>query len=139
MVSENRVFLLTNLHGGTTVLKHTHTHTHLSSAYLFPSFLFFFFTRLIKTQKKKTYRRNQDPVSRLHGDFDPLPVLVDSAGTDSEDLGFRELLDGRLGEVDAGSGFGLSFDFDALHEDAVEEGREGLDVTERGGLKFDTR
>jgi len=98
MVSEKRVLLLTNLHGGTTV------------------------------------RRNQDPVARLDGDFDPLPILVDPAGTDSEDLRFGELLDGRLREVDASRSFGLSLD--ALHEDAVEERREGLDVTERGGHCF---
>ena len=62
--------------------------------------------------------RDQDLVARLY------------AGADGEDLGLVELLDGSLGEEDAGCGLG--FGLDALDEDAVEERRDAADGLDCG-------
>jgi hypothetical protein len=74
--------------------------------------------------------RNQHLVTRLYAGSDALSILVKGAGADGEDLGFVELLDGRLGEEDAGCGLG--FGLDALDEDAVEEGRNAADGLDCG-------
>lgn len=73
---------------------------------------------------------NQDLVAGLDAERDPLAILVVEAGADGEDLALVELLDGAIGEEDAGGGLGLGLH--ALHEDAVEEGSERLDVLEDG-------
>jgi hypothetical protein len=79
-----------------------------------------------------TYRRNQDAVTRLHRGRDTLSLLVESAGSDSQHLGLVQLLDGALGQEDAGGGLWLRLE--ALHQDAVEQGRESLDVADYRGL-----
>ena len=79
----------------------------------------------------KTYLRNQHLVAGLHARRDPLALLVDGARADSQHLGLVELLDGAVGEEDAGCGLGLGLD--ALDEDAVEEGRDAADGLD-GGL-----
>lgn len=73
---------------------------------------------------------NQDLVAGLDAERDPLAILVVETGADGEDLALVELLDGAIGEEDAGGGLGLGLH--ALHEDAVEEGSERLDVLEEG-------
>lgn len=77
-----------------------------------------------------TELRNQDLVAGLDAERDPLAILVVEAGADGEDLALVELLDGAVREEDAGGGLGLGLH--ALHEDAVEEGSERLDVLEEG-------
>jgi len=74
--------------------------------------------------------RNQDLVAGLDAERNALAVLVVEAGADGEDLALVELLDGAVGEEDARGGLGLGLH--ALHEDAVEERCEGLDVLEEG-------
>lgn len=71
---------------------------------------------------------DQDLVARLNADGDAVAGLVECAGADSEDLGLVELLDGGLGQEDAGGGLGLGLE--ALDEHAVEEGGEGADGLE---------
>ena len=73
---------------------------------------------------------NQDLVAGLDAERNALAVLVVEAGADGEDLALVELLDGAVGEEDAGGGLGLGLH--ALHEDAVEERCKGLDVLEEG-------
>jgi hypothetical protein len=69
--------------------------------------------------------RNQHLIPLLNGHDYPVPALVQSTGADGENFGFAEFFDGRLGQEDAAGSLGLGFD--ALHEDAVEEGDEGAD------------
>jgi hypothetical protein len=73
---------------------------------------------------------DEDLVTGLDAQRYPLAVLVVEAGADGEDLALVELLDGAVGEEDAGGGLGLSLH--ALHQNAVEERCEGLDVLEHG-------
>ena len=75
--------------------------------------------------------RDQDLVAGLHAGGDALSVLVEGAGA-GNDLCFVKVLDGCLGEENAGCGLG--FRLDALHEDAVEEGRNAADRLD-GGLR----
>ena len=72
--------------------------------------------------------RDQDLVAGLDAGGDALALAVKGTGADSEDLGLVELLDGRLGQEDARRRFGLGLD--ALHEDAVEQRRNGADGLE---------
>lgn len=77
---------------------------------------------------------DQHPVARRDAHGHPVALLVEQAGPDGQHLGLVELLDARLGQEDAAGGLGLSLD--ALDEDAVEEGHEGADGAEGGGLEF---
>lgn len=79
------------------------------------------------------YRRDQHAVASLHAHRHALAVPVQASGANSQHLCLVEVLDGRLGEVDAGGGLGLGLD--ALDEDAVQEGHERLDGADRGRLK----
>lgn len=72
-----------------------------------------------------SYLRNQDLVAGLYADCNALALLVKGTGANGEDLGLVQLLDGGLGEEDAGCGLG--FGLDALDEDAVEERGDGAD------------
>jgi hypothetical protein len=74
--------------------------------------------------------RNQNLVAGLDAERNALAILVVKTGADSEDLALVELLDGAIGKEDASGGLGLGLH--ALHEDAVEERCEGLDVLEEG-------
>jgi hypothetical protein len=80
-----------------------------------------------------TYLRNQNPVTSCNTHCYPLAILVESTGTDSQDLGLVELLHGGLGEENSTGG--LSISLDALNEDAVEKRSEVLDGSE-GGLSM---
>jgi hypothetical protein len=80
-----------------------------------------------------THLRNQNPVTGRNTHRYPLAILVESTGTDSQNLGLVELLHCGLGEEDPASGLGVSLE--ALHEDAVEERSEVLDGAE-GGLEM---
>jgi hypothetical protein len=81
-----------------------------------------------------TYLGNQHAVAALHAHGQPLAVLADSSRADGQDLALVELLDARLREEDARRRLGLGLD--ALHEHAVEQGDEGLDGADRGGLFY---
>ena len=74
---------------------------------------------------RTTKLRNQNLVTGLDGRLDALSIAVKGAGANGENFGFVEFLDCGFGEEDAAGGFGLGFD--ALDQDAVEEGCEGLD------------
>lgn len=74
--------------------------------------------------------RNQNLVAGLDAQRNALAILVVKTGADGEDLALVELLDGAVGEEDASGSLGLGLH--ALHEDAVEERCEGLDVLEEG-------
>ena len=74
--------------------------------------------------------RDQDLVAGLYARGNALSIFVEGAGANGEDLCFVELLDGRLGEEDAGCGLG--FGLDALDEDAVEQRRDALDGLDCG-------
>ena len=76
---------------------------------------------------------NEDLVAGLHADSNAVARLVECAGADGENLGLVQLLDGCLGQEDAGCGLGLGLD--ALHEDTVEERRKGADGLE-GRLRY---
>lgn len=79
-----------------------------------------------------TYLGNQHPVAVSNAHGQPLSLAVQRSGPDGEHLALVELLDARLGQEDAGRGLGLGLD--ALHEHAVEQGDEGLDGADCGGL-----
>jgi hypothetical protein len=72
-----------------------------------------------------TYLGNQHLVAGLHARRNALALPVKGTGANGKHLGLVELLDGGLGQEDAGCGLGLGLE--ALDEDAVEEGREGAD------------
>ena len=74
--------------------------------------------------------RDQDLVTGLYAGADALSIFVKGTGADGENFGFVELLDGGLGEEDAGCGLG--FGLDALDEDAVEERRDAADGLDCG-------
>ena len=75
-----------------------------------------------------TELRNEDLVTGSDTHGETLAILVEETGANSEDLSLVLLLDGGLGEEDAGGGLGLRLD--ALDQDAVQEGGEALDVAE---------
>lgn len=68
---------------------------------------------------------DEDLVANLHAGLNPLSVLVVCSRANCNDLGLVQLLDGGLGEEDAGCGLG--FWLETLHKNAVEEGRNGAD------------
>jgi hypothetical protein len=78
---------------------------------------------------------DEDLVAGLDAQRYPLAVLVVEAGADGEDFALVELLDGAVGEEDAGGGLGLGLH--ALHQDAVEKRCEGLDVLEHRLMEGD--
>lgn len=75
---------------------------------------------------------NENLVTGLNAHDDALAVSVETAGTDGEDLGFIEFLDGGFGEEDAAGGAGLGLH--ALDEHAVQQRDERFDGFECGGL-----
>ena len=83
-------------------------------------------------RKYPAYLRNQNLITSRNSHRHALAISINSTGSNSEDLGLVELLDARLGQVDAGGGLGLGLD--ALDENAVQKGDEGLDGADRGSL-----
>lgn len=79
-----------------------------------------------------TYLGDQNLVAGGDTHGKALAILVKGTRADSEDLGLVLLLDTALREEDTGGS--LSLRLDALDQNAVQEGSEGLDVTE-GRLK----
>ena len=84
--------------------------------------------------RTSTELRDQNSIPRLNADLQPFTISVESTGSDGEDFSFGEFFDGRLWEEDSRGGF--CFGADALDEDSVEEGGEGFDCSEGGGLYF---
>lgn len=118
MVPEEMVLVLADLDRASTVLHH-HQQTSTTS-----------------TSRNQhwgsSHLRNQNAVAGLHRNLHPLALFIESTWAHGEDLGLRQLLDGRLGEEDSRGS--LDIGLDTLDEDAVEEGREGLDGAEGSGL-----
>lgn len=77
-----------------------------------------------------TYLRNQDLVTNVHAHGHAISLLIKRARPDGKYLGLVQVLDGALGEED--SGRGLALGFHSLDKDAVQEGREALNVAESG-------
>ena len=76
---------------------------------------------------------DQDLVTGGDGGGDAFAVLGEGAGADGQDGRLVQLLDGGFGQEDTACC--LCFGFNALDQDAVEEGREGLDgLCGDGGL-----
>lgn len=78
------------------------------------------------------YLGNQYAVALSDAHRYTLAILAQGAGADGENLALVELLDAGLGQEDTAGGLGLGLD--ALDEDAVEQGDEGLDGSDRGSL-----
>ena len=74
---------------------------------------------------RATELRDQDLVTGLDRRGNALSISVESARADGQHLGLVQLLDGGFGEEDTAGGLGLSLD--ALDQNAVEKGGEGLD------------
>lgn len=81
---------------------------------------------------KQTHLGNQNPITNCHAAADPLSILIQSTGANSQDPRLVELLDARFREEDAGRGASLGLD--ALDQDAVEQRGESLDGLECGCL-----
>ena len=64
----------------------------------------------IHPQPRTTYLRNQHLITGLDTHSYPLALAVEATGTDSQDLGFIQLLDGGLGQEDAAGGLRIGFD-----------------------------
>lgn len=79
-----------------------------------------------------SYLGDQDAVTDGNAHGYPGARPVEGAGPDGQDLCLVELLDARLGQEDAAGRLGLGLD--ALDEDSVQEGHEGADGANRGGL-----
>jgi hypothetical protein len=79
-----------------------------------------------------TYLRNKNLITLLNTHRYPLALAIQPAGTNSQDLGLVQLLDGGLGQEDAAGCLGLGLD--ALHEHAVEERGERADGLQSGRL-----
>ena len=77
---------------------------------------------------RETYLGDQDLVAIGNAHGKTLAILVEGTGADGENLGLVLLLDTALREEDTRGSLGLGLD--ALDQDAVQEGSEGLDVTE---------
>jgi hypothetical protein len=75
-----------------------------------------------------TYLGDEDLVTGRDTHGETLAVTVEKTGANSEDLSLVLLLNSSLGEEDTGGSLGLGLD--ALDQDAVQEGSEGLDVAE---------
>lgn len=75
-----------------------------------------------------TYLGDEDLVTSGDAHGETIAILVEETGANSENMGLILLLDGSLREEDTGGSLGLGLD--ALDQDAVQEGGEGLDVAE---------
>lgn len=113
MIPEEGVFLLADLDGVTTELNR-HTLAYIVPMYSHPSCT--------------TYLGDEDLVTGIDTHGETLALTVNETRADGEDLSFVLLLDGSLGEEDTGGSLGLGLD--ALDQDAVQQGGEGLDVAE---------
>lgn len=81
-----------------------------------------------------THLRNQNLVTGSNAHRNSVALLVQLTGSDGEDLGFVELLDGALWEEDTGRSLGLSLY--SLDKNTVQKRSEALDAA-KGGLQFE--
>lgn len=109
-IPEQRKLLLSNLDWTTTEL---------------PPVSFFSFHRLLARGRGKTYLRNQNTITLLHTHRYPLSILIETTGTNGQDLCFIEFLNGAFGQEDARCC--LCLGFYSLNEDSVKEGHERAD------------
>jgi hypothetical protein len=108
------VLVLADLHRAAAILE---VSVSIYSCALSPSAIF-----IQAVSSLTTYLRNQHLIALLNAHRYPLAFAIETTGTDSQDLGLVQLLDGGLGQEDAAGGLGLSLN--ALDQDAVEEGCE---------------
>lgn len=121
MIPEQTILFLANFDRRSTILRR---HTSVSNTQ-------------VPLDLTATYLRNQHAITGLDAARDTLAVLVEAPGSDSQHLGLVELLDRRLGQEDARGRLGLGLD--ALHQHAVEEGRQGANGFECGSLARGSR
>lgn len=72
-----------------------------------------------------TYLGNQNTITLLHTHWYPLSILIETTGTNGQDLCFVEFLNGAFGQEDARCC--LCLGLYSLHEDSVKEGHERAD------------
>jgi hypothetical protein len=80
---------------------------------------------LTNLDRAATKLRNENLVANLHARGDPLSIAVICTRANGNHLGLVELLNGGLRQEDTSRS--LSLWLDALHKDAVKEGRNGAD------------
>lgn len=124
MIPKERILLLPNLDGATTKLQACQWKSQEDAQ---PSI-----STSTSISRGRTNLRDQNPVTRRNAHGHALAIAVKDAGPDCEHFGLVLVLDAALGEEYAGGSLG--FGFDALDQDAVEEGGEVLDVAEDGLL-----
>jgi hypothetical protein len=144
MVPEQRILLLSHLHGAAAILPIT---TPVSSSLPLhpppPLLLSLSLTPILISLitphphphppiKAPTYLRNQHLIPRRHARRDPPPLLIQPPRPHRQHLRLVQLPDAALRQEDPARRFRLRFD--ALYEDAVEERGEGFDRFEGGGL-----
>jgi hypothetical protein len=115
VIPEEMIFLLSDLDGAATILYHTMS-----------------LILRVSSSPSKTYLRNQHLITSLDAHSYPLSIFIESAGSDSKDVGLVQFLDAALGQEDAAGGAG--FCFDSLHEYAVQQWDERFDGFQGGGL-----
>lgn len=136
VVPEQRILLLSHLHGAAAILPIT---TLVSTSLFFILHFPFPHPRPPASPhyhppvKAPTYLRNQHLIPRRHARRDPPPLLVQPPGPHRQHLRLVQLLDAALRQEDAARRLRLRFD--ALHENTVEERGEGFDRFEGGGLR----
>lgn len=81
-----------------------------------------------------THLGDQDSVANRHTHGQTRASLGERTGSNSQNLALVQLLNARLGQEDAAGRLGLSLD--ALDQDTVQQGDEGLDRSDSGGLKM---
>lgn len=82
--------------------------------------------------RDSSYLRNQHTVTLSYTHRHANAIFAQGTGSNGEDLGLIELFDTGLGQEDAAGRFSLGLD--ALDEDAVQQGNEGLYRSDRGSL-----
>jgi hypothetical protein len=79
-----------------------------------------------------SYLGNENAVANGNAHGQALALLVQTTGSDGQDLGLVQLLNARLGQEDAAGSLGLSLD--ALDENAVQQGGQRADGSDGGSL-----
>ena len=140
MVSEQRVLLISNLDRWSSILPSRqqtlsmkfHPFQYVITIHAqvrpFSSSTPLSLSNLPQPQRRiKTHLRNQNLIPHSHRTANPLPILVQSTGSNSQHPRFIQFLHTALRKEDTRCSLG--FRFDALDQDAIEEGREGFDAT----------
>ena len=120
MISEKRIFFITNLYRGSTILQQTITlaqSPHRNKE---------------KEKRGRAYRRNQNLITRLDAHFNSVAFRIHPSGTNSQYLCLGEFLDRVYWQVNARGG--LCLGLDSLNKNTVQEGYERLYTAEGSSL-----